>query len=104
MPREVFQIETYNLSVYMGKPERYYIGLNGASKHVYVYFTDEEPQRLPYKHHDTLFVTYSHISQYAQMVDMLRNEKPVFFHFQVVNGVSYTQIKTSREATGEEEL
>ena len=48
-----------------------------------------------------IYYIYYHENQYAKMVDILRNEKPLFFYYNTDNHESY--ITTSSEPVGEAE-
>jgi len=57
---------------------------------------DNPPNDTPYGY----FIFSFHINEYPQVIDLLRNEKPVYIFF---NGTDHGYLSTSREPIGEEE-
>ncbi len=67
-----------------------------------LYFIKEGGNIMPGFKQGNYFTLYYKYAQYAGIVDMLRNEKPIHFIFREAQ--SYGYLSTSNEPVGEEEL
>lgn len=52
---------------------------------------------------DTATSLYYHLSNYPHVLDLLRNEKPVYWHFVGTGGGNENAVRTSPEPQGEGE-
>jgi len=99
------QIDTYFIN--MLSPKTYagkrLMNLNGSFGKVIVWFIPDSID-LPdnqKRSGQNVFDVYYHLSDWAAVTDLLRNEKPVYFNFNDANNSS--QIYTGSEPVGEEE-
>lgn len=105
------------MAVYFGKIDTYFvnilspkayagrriINLHGAFGKAILLFlpqNDPLPENRKYASQN-VFDIYYHIDEWAAILDVLRNETPVYFNYDDTNNAA--QIYTSREPVGEEE-
>ena len=104
MAQEKFQVENYALSVLPRNNFHYYIKMDGEGHNCQCYFRpDSESLPLTRKVRDKQYIAYYHESQYANLVDLLRNEKPLYFSFHVIGSRDYSGLSTNEEPVGEAE-
>ena len=69
----------------------------------YVYFRgDTQPLPAARQYSNGRFALYYRRSALADLIDMLRNEKPIYLHW-VPEGTNNTRLSTTAELVGEEE-
>jgi hypothetical protein len=98
-------IDTYFINLSSPKPygSRRLMNLNGAFGKAILRFLPEGdplPDNKKRPGQDVFDVFY-HMDSWAAILDVLRNEKPVYFHYNDTN--NFAQIYTGREPVGEEE-
>jgi hypothetical protein len=109
MAQVSFQVASYNFyhwSSRNGGSSKTNLNLRGVSgENVGVWFIQEENTALPQavQHSAASFSLYYHRSQFEHIVDMLRNEKPIWVHFDNNNGWNNSRISTTDEPVGEGE-
>jgi len=104
MATAAFEVETYEYydwsSRQAGKTN---LNLRGAGQTCGVWFIEDESAPLPPATQDypTIFSFYYHHSQLDHLIDMLRNEKPVYVYFNDDGGYPNSRISTTEEPVGE---
>ena len=70
-----------------------------------VWFVEDDAASLPEAHEVTpnYYAYYYHHRQLPHLIDMLRNEKPIFVYFNNQNGFNNSRISTTDEPIGEGE-
>jgi hypothetical protein len=102
-----FQVVTYAYynwsSRSIGKTNLILKGTSGQT--CSVWFVEDESAFLPDAQNVTAnyFAFYYHHSQLPHLIDMIRNEKPIFVFFNNDNGFANSRISTTDEPTGEGE-
>jgi hypothetical protein len=107
---ETWRIGVYKLFQYAGgfafrgRPAKAMIQMSeiGGARQVYAYFTPQDPPVGIQIVGNDVIVWYAY-DQFPTMVDMLRNEKPIFAHLLDTAEARYLNISTSEEPIGEEE-
>lgn len=104
MPKETFRVEKYTLAVLPRDNFPYYIKMEGEDHVCQCYFKPDD-QTLPItkKIRDKEYFAHYHYSQYNQLVDLLRNESPLYFTFHVIGSKDYSGLSTENEPVGESE-
>jgi hypothetical protein len=108
MPNTTFQISTYNYynwsSRKTGKTNLILKGTAGQT--CSVWFIEDESAALPaaYEVAANYFAFYYHHSQLQHLIDMLRNEKPIYATFNTDFGGVNSRISTTDEPVGEGEM
>jgi hypothetical protein len=89
---------------FRGRPVRALIQLSeeGGDRHVFAYFTPEDPPVSIQTVKSNIIAWYA-CDQFLSMVDMLRNEKPIYVHFLDTAETRHLSVATSEEPVGEEE-
>lgn len=97
---EIIKINRYVLDVLMGPPYDHIVLLYNKERGLFcrLYFKDQVSGLNISKSGAIYNVTLDN-SKFASIVDILRNEKPVYFHYYETNAL----IKTQKEPVGEEE-
>lgn len=107
MARESFQVATYEFYNWSSrKTGKTNLNLKGTSGETcFVWFVEDESLDLPpaQKMSTNHYAFYYHHSQLQNIVDMLRNEKPIFVFFNDDNGYNNSRISTTHEPVGEGE-
>ena len=107
MAQESFQVDTYHYynwsSRSSGKTNLIIKGVGGET--CSVWFLEDESAELPhsYKVNPDYHAFYYHHSQLQHLIDMLRNEKPIYVFFSNNNGSNNSRISTTNEPVGEGE-
>jgi hypothetical protein len=108
MANITFQVSTYSYynwsSRKIGKTN---LNLKGTGGQVCsVWFIEDEKADLPsaYEVAPNYYAFYYHHSQLQHLIDMLRNESPIFVTFNNENDWSNSRISTSDEPVGEGEM
>ena len=103
-----YEIETYKVflmsqdeSKYRGRHATIHLKLKGtdAKAFLFFYYTEDLPSKN--KKLEKNYKTYWKMSQYDNVLDILRNEKPLFFYFSESSKVA--NVQTTNEPVGEEE-
>jgi len=102
------EIETYKVflmsqdqSKYAGRYATILLKLKGTKEKAFLYFYDANKLPSENKKSENNFKTYWKMSQYDNVLDILRNEKPLFFYFD--EGSKVANVQTTDEPVGEEE-
>lgn len=104
MTEEMFQIESYTLGVLPRDKFLYYIKIEGEDHICQFYFRpDDHTLPIPKKIRAKEYMAYYHYSQYAALVDLLRNESPLYFTFHLNGTKNYSRLLTDKEPIGENE-
>ncbi len=96
-----WQVGTYRVYVYAGRPSNGFIRLEeeGGNRAIHAYFMNQNP--LPANSLSASFYfLYFSFDQFAPIMEMLREEKPIFVHAFNANNV---HIGTHQEPIGEAE-
>lgn len=108
MAHATFEVETYEYydwsSRSIGKTN---LNLRGAGGQMCgVWFVEDPAAALPAATQDApdTYSFHYHHSQLEHLIDMLRNEKPVFVFFDNDNGYANSRISTTEEPVGEGEI
>ena len=99
------EIHSYHCHVFAGAGDRAAINLNGANDKTFaIAIFQEDASTLPqqYQGSDGIFRVYYHRSAFADVIDLLRNEKPMYFFYWYAGGTN-TCITSATEPVGEEE-
>jgi hypothetical protein len=104
---EVHEIKKYGYSVYSSRQESNEVVaevmLNSDSKFLgYIHFLANESVLPRARKINNLFYLYYHQKEMPVIIDMLRNEKPLFLIF-IDNELKSCRITTSQETVGEGE-
>jgi hypothetical protein len=108
MANITFQVDTYLYynwsSRKTGKTNLILKGIGGQT--CSVWFNEDETANLRPAEQLTsnYFAFYYHHSQLQHLIDMLRNEKPIYVTFNNDNGFDNSRISTSDEPVGEGEM
>ena len=105
-----WQVGIYKLFQYAGgfafrgRPAKAMIQLMevGGEHNLFVYFTPDEPSS-GIQTIDNKLIAWFAYDQFPAMVDMLRNEKPIYAHMLDSADGRYLSIATTEEPVGEEE-
>ena len=107
MAQKSFEAKTYDYYFWSSRETgKANLNIQGPSGEVCgVWFVEDPDAILPDAHEDSpnFFSIYYHYAQFDQILDMLRNEKPVFVHFNNDRGFDNSRISTNREPVGEGE-
>ena len=100
------EIKEYRVALFpqAGTPGKISLWDAGSQKFAVLYLRPDG-ESLPVAYEDVdlgWFRAYFHRSAYLELVDLLRNEKPVYFHFWSGAG-NNTHLATDREPVGEGE-
>lgn len=107
MAQESFQVATYQYynwsSRKTGKTNLILKGTGGET--CSVWFSEDANQDLTPAHKikEKYYAFYYHHYQLQHLIDMLRNEKPIFVYFNDDNGFNNSRISTTHEPVGEGE-
>ena len=107
MVHESFQVNMYQYYCWSsrtsGKTNLILKGVGGEI--CSVWFIEDEDAELPhaYKVNPDYYAFYYHHSQLQHLIDMLRNEKPIFVFFSNTDGLNNSRISTTHEPVGEGE-
>ena len=96
------EIESYRIYLMSQETKRLatiHLQLHRVKEMAFLYF--QEGTLPPNKKGTQNYKTYWKVSQFAKVVDVLRNEKPVFFYFDEKTRVA--NIQTTEEPVGEDE-
>ncbi len=108
MAQAQFEVSTYQYynwsSRKTGKTNLILKGQGGMT--CSVWFNEDPAAELPaaYQANPTWYVFWYHHHQLDHLLDMLRNEKPVFVFFNDDNGYANSRISTTDEPIGEGEV
>lgn len=105
MPYTSIQIRTYNVESFSSNQNPASINLyDKTGKHFAIAIFRPDSEDLPEANHGTdgKYRLYYYRKYFSDVIDLLRNEKPVYMHFWSGAG-SNTHIGTKREPVGEEE-
>jgi hypothetical protein len=108
MATATFQVDNYQYydwsSRKTGKTNLILRGAGGQT--CSVWFVEDPAADLPAASQvgANFFAFYYHHHQLAHLIDMLRNEKPVFVFFNNDNGFANSRISTTQEPVGEGEI
>lgn len=108
MATATFQVDTYQYydwsSRKNGKTNLILKGTGGQT--CSVWFVEDPAANLPAANQvgANYFAFYYHHSQLEHLIDMLRNEKPIFVFFNDNNGFANSRISTTDEPIGEGEI
>lgn len=97
---EIASYRVYLMSQKIKRLATIHLQFKGADGMAFLYF-HEEPQLPPNKKSGKNFKSFWKIGQFAKVVDILRNEKPVFFYFDEKTNVA--NVQTTEEPIGEAE-
>lgn len=109
--KDVQEVSEYDISYYSGSEQhraryRAMIGLRGADSMLigvaYFHPDDSDYESLPHCSADGQVIPHYPMSSYAHVVDILRNESPVFLRF-IDSVPPVASIDTSTEPVGEGE-
>jgi len=102
------EIDTYKVFLmsqdetrYRGRHATIHLKLKGTDEKAFLFFYDTEDLLSKNKKLDKSYKTYWKMSQYDNVLDILRNEKPLFFYFNEKSKVA--NVQTTDEPVGEEE-
>jgi hypothetical protein len=82
------------------------LNLTGAGgEKCFVWFVEDDTAALPeaYEQAPNAYAFYYHHRQLPHLIDMLRNEKPIWVYFNNDNGFNNSRISTTKEPVGEGE-
>jgi hypothetical protein len=108
MAQAEFEVATYNYYLWSsrerGKVNLILKGTGGQT--CSVWFTEDPDAELPSATEEApnYYAFRYHLHQLPVLVDMLRNEKPVYVYFNNDNGWDNSRISTADEPVGEGEL
>ncbi len=102
------EIDTYKVflmsqdeSQYQGRLATIHLKLKGTDGKAFLFFYDSAKLPSKNKMSGKNFKIYWKMSQYDNVLDILRNEKPLFFYFSETSKVA--NVQTTDEPVGEEE-
>jgi hypothetical protein len=108
MANITFEVSTYNYYNWSSrKTSKTNLNLKGTGGQVCsVWFVEDETADLPaaYEVAPNYYAFYYHHSQLQHLIDMLRNESPIFVTFNNENDWANSRISTSDEPVGEGEM
>lgn len=103
---ESFVINYYQFYIFSSRDQgnSVVIGYGDGGKVVYIHFVGEQPS-LPEtrKIDDNRYIMYYSKVDLSNIVDMLRNEKPIYFIY-MSTGTNNSRLSTGSEPVGEGEL
>ena len=108
MATSIFQVKTYNYYFWSSREPNYLprvnLNLNGTDGEYcgITFVNDDDPLPEATNSGKNYFLYYRE-SQLDMLIDMLRNEKPIFVDFNNDNGWANSRITTTDEPVGEEE-
>ena len=100
------EVSTYDITIPGGRPEEKASALlNTANANIYIKFY-KEGFKFPGNFNPVIkgrqhFYVHFYYSDYPNIIDLLRNEKPIFFFFN--ENTKYANISTRKEPIGEGE-
>lgn len=106
MPSEVFEITNYRYYQFSTRESSIKAVISCAAtggKTVYVYFDGADHPLAEARKNDNSYFLYYRYADMANVIDMLRNEKPIWMVY-VPEGSNNSRISTSQEPVGEGEL
>ncbi|MFO1316829.1 MAG: hypothetical protein U1F58_14620 [Burkholderiales bacterium] len=104
MATDSFEVATYQYYDWSSrKTGKTNLILKGAGKTCSVWFVEDETASLPVATEvaPNYYAFHYHHSQLAHLIDMLRNERPIYVFFDNDNGFNNSRIATTDEPVGE---
>lgn len=105
MPAESFEITSYSYYHFSTRPDwskAVVVCAGDGGRTVYLYFHGGTIELPPAEKSGATYSLFFRHADLAVIIDMLRNEKPVFVHY-VPEGTNNTRISTAAESVGEGE-
>jgi hypothetical protein len=106
MAQETFEVTSYTYYNWSSRNSgKTNLMLYGATKTCAVWFVEDPDANLPEAKQNgaNFYSLYYHHWQLPHLLDMVRNEKPVFVYYNDNNGANNSRISTASEPVGEGE-
>ena len=99
---EILSYQYYQFSTREDEAKAVCTCAGSGGKTVYIYFNGGTQALSAATKSGDNYYAYYHYSDMCNIIDMLRNEKPIFFHY-IPEGTNNTRISTTSETVGEGE-
>lgn len=97
---EIFEIADYRLNIIFARSHDHIVMLYDKNRLVARLFFRKDQETVHITKADNVYSVIYNTRHYPSVVDLLRNEKPVYFHYYE----SGATLSTSREPVGEAEM